>query len=79
LSCQTFTANAVWFQLHALAYNLGNLLRRLATPESIKELAMTKDKLRPLVAFQKSPAPQVFQEILRLIADLRPQPPPATA
>ena len=28
-----FAANAVRLQLHALAYNLGNFLRTLATPE----------------------------------------------
>jgi hypothetical protein len=33
LSCRTFAANAVRLQLHALAYNLGNFLRTLATPE----------------------------------------------
>jgi len=31
------TANAVRLQLHALAYNLGNFLRTLATPEPIKD------------------------------------------
>src|ERR1700722_14118768 len=36
LSCRHFTANAVRLQLHALAYNLGNFLRTLATPEPIK-------------------------------------------
>jgi hypothetical protein len=36
LSCRSFAANAVRLQLHALAYNLGNLLRTLATPEPIK-------------------------------------------
>ena len=30
--------NAVRLQLHALAYNLGNFLRTLATPEPIKIL-----------------------------------------
>ena len=35
LSCRSFTANAVRLQL-ALAYNLGNFLRTLATPEPIK-------------------------------------------
>src|SRR5262249_44268112 len=34
LSCRTFAANAVRLQLHALAYNLANFLRTLATPES---------------------------------------------
>ena len=32
LSCRTFAANAVRLQLHALAGNLGNFLRMLATP-----------------------------------------------
>ena len=32
LSCRTFAANAVRLQLHALACNLGNFLRMLATP-----------------------------------------------
>jgi hypothetical protein len=36
LSCQTFAANAVRLQLHALAYNLGNFLRTLATPGPIR-------------------------------------------
>src|SRR5713101_5793774 len=37
LSCRTFAANAVRLQLHSLAYNLGNFLRTLATPEPIKD------------------------------------------
>ena len=47
LSCRTFAANAVRLQLHALAYNLGNLLRTLATPEPIKDWSLTslKEKL----------------------------------
>src|ERR1700737_109056 len=47
LSCRTFAANAVRLQLHALAYNLGNFLRTLATPEPIKDWALTslKEKL----------------------------------
>jgi hypothetical protein len=32
-----FAASAVRLQLHTLAYNLGNFLRTLATPESIKD------------------------------------------
>jgi hypothetical protein len=32
-----FAVNAVRLQLHALAYNLGNFLRTLATPEPIKD------------------------------------------
>jgi hypothetical protein len=40
-------ANAVRLQLRALAYNLGNFLRTLATPEPIKDWSLTslKDKL----------------------------------
>src|SRR6202047_3509648 len=47
LSCRTFAANAVRLQLHALAYNLGNFLRTLPTPEPIKDWSMTslKEKL----------------------------------
>jgi hypothetical protein len=32
LSCRTFAANAVRLQLHALAYNLGYLMRTLGMP-----------------------------------------------
>jgi Transposase DDE domain group 1 len=47
LSCRTFAANAVRLQLHSLAYNLGNFLRTLATPEPINDWSLThlKDKL----------------------------------
>jgi hypothetical protein len=47
LSCRTFTANAVRLQLHALAYNLANFLRTVATPEPIKDWSLTslKEKL----------------------------------
>jgi hypothetical protein len=80
LSCRTFAANAVRLQL--------------ATPEPIKDwsLMTLKDKLIKIgakvvshgryVIFQMAEvaiARQMFQEILRLIAELRPQPPPAPA
>jgi hypothetical protein len=47
LSCRLFSANPVRLQLHALAYNLGNFLRTLATPEPIKDWSLTslKEKL----------------------------------
>jgi hypothetical protein len=66
----------------------------LATPEPIKDWSLTslKDKLIKIgakvvshgryVIFQMAEvaiARQMFQEILRLIAELRPQPPPALA
>ena len=94
LSCRSFAANAVRLQLHALAYNLGNFLRTLATPEPIKDWSLTslKQKLIKIgaklfshgryVAFQMAEVaiPRIlFAEILRLIAELRPQPPPAPA
>ena len=94
LSCRMFAANSVRLQLHALAYNLGNFLRTLATPEPIKDWSLTslKDKLIKIgakvvshgryVIFQMAEVAiprQMFQEILRLIAELRPQPPPALA
>jgi hypothetical protein len=84
----------VRLQLHALAYNLANLLRTLATPEPIKEWSLTslKEKLIKIgakvvshgryVAFQMAEVViprQMFQEILRLIVELRPQSPRAPA
>jgi Transposase DDE domain group 1 len=80
LSCRTFAANAVRLQLHALAYNLGNFLRTLATPEPIKDWSLTslKEKLIKIgakvvshgryIAFQMAEVAiprQMFQEILR--------------
>jgi hypothetical protein len=41
LSCTGFDANRVRLQLHVLAYNLGNFLRRLALPSAIKHWTLT--------------------------------------
>ena len=41
LSCHSFEANQVRLQLHVLAYNLGNFLRRLALPASVKHWTLT--------------------------------------
>jgi hypothetical protein len=41
LSCHSFNANQVRLQLHVLAYNLGNFLRRLALPASVKHWTLT--------------------------------------
>jgi hypothetical protein len=91
LSCRTFAANAVRLQLHALAYNLGNFLRTLATPEPIRDWSLTslREKLIKIgakivshgryVAFQMAEVAiprQLFADILRLIAELRPPPDP---
>ena len=90
LSCRTFAANAVRLQLHALAYNLGNFLRTLATPIKDWSLTSLREKLIKIgakvvshgryIAFQMAEVAiprQMFREILRLIAELRPQPAPA--
>jgi hypothetical protein len=94
LSCRSFTANAVRLQLHALAYNLGNFLRTLAMPEPIRNWSLTslKEKLIKIgakvvshgrhIAFQMAEVTitrMLFAEILRLIAELRPPPDPASA
>jgi len=88
LSCRSFAANAVRLQLHALAYNLGNFLRTLATPEPIKDWSLTslKEKLIKIgakvvrhgryVIFQMAEVAvprKLFEEILRLIDGLRPR------
>ena len=87
LSCRSFAANAVRLQLHALAHNLGNFLRMLATPEPIKDWTLTtlKEKLIKIgakvvgharyVAFQMAEVAiprDLFAGILRMIAELRP-------
>jgi len=47
LSCHDFVDNQVCLQLFALAYNIGNFLRRLALPKSVKQwsLRTLRDKL----------------------------------
>ena len=41
LSCHDFADNQVRLQLFALAYNLGNFLRRLALPRSVRHWSLT--------------------------------------
>ena len=92
LSCRTFNANAVRLQLHALAYNLGNFLRTLATPEAIANWSLTslREKLIKIgarvvshgryVTFQMAEIAiprTLFAEILNRISALRS--PPLTA
>ena len=89
LSCRTFAANAVRLQLHALAYNLGNFPRTLATPELIKNWSLTtlREKLIKIgakvvhhgryVAFQMAEVAilhNLFADILRMVAELRSPP-----
>ena len=59
LSCRSFAASAVRLQLHALAYNLGNFLRTLATTEPIKDWSLTSLKelaRRPCATAAMSPS-----------------------
>ena len=46
LSCHKFVANQVRLGLFVLAYNLGNFLRRLALPESMKHWTLTSLQTR---------------------------------
>ena len=79
-------------QLHALAYNLGNFMRTLAMPKTVKTWSMTslREKLIKIgakvvshsryVTFQLAEVAvpqQMFADILSLIARLRA--PPASA
>jgi len=93
LSCRSFNANAVRLQLHALAYNLGDILRTLAMPEAIEKWSLTslREKLIKIgakvvsngryIAFQMAEVAiprQLLAEIMQRIAALR-SPPTATA
>ena len=86
LSCHDFVDNQVRLQLFALAYNLGNFLRRLALPKSVKKWSLTtlREKLIKIgakvvshsryVVFQMAEVavPRLlFREILGRIARLR--------
>jgi hypothetical protein len=92
LSCMRFAANVVRLQLHALAYNLANFMRTLATPEAIERWSLTSLRERLIktgarlvrhgryAVFQLAEAAlprAVFAGILGLINGLR-DPPAAT-
>jgi len=89
LSCHDFVDNQVRLQLFALAYNLGNFLRRLALPKSVKKwsLRTLREKLIKIgakvvrhsryVVFQMAEVvvPRaLFSEILERIGRLRASP-----
>jgi hypothetical protein len=89
LSCHDFVDNQVRLQLFALAYNLGNFLRRLALPKSIKDwsLRTMREKLVKIgakvvkharyVTFQLAEvlvSRSLFREILERIHRLKPVP-----
>ena len=86
LSCHDFVDNQVRLQLFALAYNIGNFLRRLALPKSVKQwsLRTLRDKLIKIgakvvnhsryVIFQMAEVAVtriLFREILDRIRQLR--------
>ena len=92
LSCRKFRHNAVWLQLHALAYNLDNFIRTLALPDAVEQWSLTTlwEKLVKIgakvvrhgryVIFQMVEVAiprDLFADILRLIDRLRPKPTPA--
>jgi hypothetical protein len=89
LSCHDFIDNQVRLQLFALAYNVGNFLRRLALPKSIKDwsLRTMREKLVKIgakvvkharyVTFQMAEvliSRSLFHEILEQIQRLKPVP-----
>ena len=89
LSCHDFVDNQVRLQLFALAYNLGNFLRRWALPPSVKHWSLTtlRDKLIKIgakvvrharyVTFQMAEVAiprDLFESILARTARLRPAP-----
>ena len=87
LSCHDFVDNQVRLQLFALAYNLGNFLRQLALPKSVKEwsLRTLREKLIKIganvvrharyVTFQMAEvltSRSLFYDILKRIGRLKP-------
>jgi hypothetical protein len=49
LSCRLLAADAVRLQIHALAYNLGNFLRTLATPKPVNDPCAGLDHSAPII------------------------------
>ena len=93
LSCHDFVDNQVRLQLFAPAYNLGNFLRRLALPQSVKHWSLTtlREKLVKIgakvvtharyVTFQMAEVAipkRLFMTILRRISRLEPLAPAPT-
>ena len=89
LSCHDFVDNQVRLQLFALAYNLGNFLRRLALPKKIKNWSLRTLQVKRIkigakvvkhsryVIFQMAEvmvSRKLFQEILERIHRLKPVP-----
>ncbi len=92
LSCGKFRNNEVRLQLHALAYNLANLMRTLALPKEVEHWSLTTPREK-LVKFGEKVVShgryvtiqlaevavprELFRKILSLIDDLGRRPVPA--
>jgi hypothetical protein len=65
LSCRTFRDNQARLQLFALAYNLGNFLRRLALPKPVRHWSLTtlREKLIKIGAKVTRHAKSVFFQL----------------
>jgi hypothetical protein len=89
LSCHDFVDNQVRLQLFALAYNLGNFLRRLALPNKIRDWSLRTLQVKLIqigakvvkhsryVIFQMAEvmvSKRLFHEILERIGHLKPVP-----
>ena len=67
LSCHRFVANQVRLWLFVLAYNLGNFMRRLTLPESVKHWSLRSVQTKLI----KFPFPFVSSHLLLHAASLR--------
>ncbi len=89
LSCHRFVANQVRLWLFVLAYSLGNFMRRLTLPESVKYWSLRSVQTKPIkmggrlvrharrLAFQLAQVAvpkEVFRQVLERIAGLHPAP-----
>ena len=89
LACHDFLDNQVRLQLFALAYNLGNFLRRLALPRKIKDWSLRTLQVKLIkigakivrhsryVIFQMAEvmvSRSLFYDILERIGRLKPMP-----
>ena len=92
LSCKRFRDNEVRLQLQALAYKLGNFLRRAELPEDVADWSLTSIQSRLIkigawvvrharkITFQLAEVAvsgRIFGQILAAIHNLKPPPRPA--
>jgi hypothetical protein len=70
LSCHCFRANEVRLLLGVIAYNLGNLVRRLVLPVAIQDWSLTSLQQR-LFKTESHLTGGLFRQILRRIEGLR--------